>query len=344
MPLPSRPGQPPASSSTPNLAAEPATQSFASQSSDAAPTSALPAWEAQGPDYAADCPDDAGYAEYTASFPGSADPTTSFPASGTVQTSALPAWEAQGAGCTESFPGAADPTTAFPAGASHTDVLPAVRTPEGTPVRTTVMPQRPAAQPAAPPPVQPVAQPAWQPAPAPARRYEPVEPVEQEEPVRLPRPPQRRRTFALPLGFLMLLATLGLLAWGSYTFLMSVHVFDLAQGETQGLDLVAGGAVIAGAVLAFLTLITSMVAVSRSRPKTAAIALMLGAFFLPLGALAAGAYYGGVELKDRTLAEAHGAVGQVDPEQVDSYLAQVEELGIEVPWREELKEILSGQQ
>ena len=160
----------------------------------------------------------------------------------------------------------------------------------------------------------------------------------------LPLPPRRRRTLALPLGLLMLIATVGLLGWGSYTFLGSVHILDIAQGSAAGLDRVAGGAVIGGAVLALLTLITSMVAVSRSRPRTAALALMLGAFFLPLGALAAGLYYGGIELKDRTLAEAHDVVGQVDPEQVDHYLAQVEGLGVEVPWREELYRILSGQQ
>ncbi|MBF0697330.1 hypothetical protein IR146_08240, partial [Actinomyces bowdenii] len=170
---------------------------------------------------------------------------------------------------------------------------------------------------------------------------EPVEPAG-TPPVMLPRPPQRRRTLALPLGLLMLLATLALLGWGTYTLLVSLHVFDLAQGDTSSLDQVAAGAVVGGAVLAFLTVITSLVAVSRSRPKTAAIALMLGALFLPLGAVAAGGYYGGQILKDRTLAQAHEVTGQVDPDQIDALLGQVESVGIEVPWREELIGILRG--
>lgn len=349
------------------MAAEPTTQAFDS----ADETSAFP-MPGGGQGYEAYA-GQAGYeGQHTEAFPGSADPTTALTA-GALHTEAFPgsadptsAFPMPGAGqgyeayaeqagyegqYTEAFPGSADPTSAFPAGAAHTSVMPAAGrpaapgTPQRTPQRTTVMPAhlRPTQTPPesawqsqpqfAPPP-------ASQPAPA-RRRPEPVEPAG-TPPVMLPRPPQRRRTLALPLGLLMLLATLALLGWGTYTLLVSLHVFDLAQGDTSSLDQVAAGAVVGGAVLAFLTVITSLVAVSRSRPKTAAIALMLGALFLPLGAVAAGGYYGGQILKDRTLAQAHEVTGQVDPDQIDALLGQVESVGIEVPWREELIGILRG--
>ncbi|MBO3724378.1 hypothetical protein J5X07_04935 [Actinomyces bowdenii] len=349
MPLPSRPGQPPASSSTPAMAAGPTTQAF----SPADETSAFPMpGGGQGDESYAEQSGHVGQytaalPQYTEAFPGSADPTSAFPAPdsagyeaqaghGGQYTEAFPQ-------CTEAFPGSADPTSAFPAGAAHTSVMPAAggSAVPGAPVRTTVMPthHRPARTPPEPA-RQPEPRPAPQPAP-PRWRPAPAEPAGLP-PVGLPRPPQRRRTLALPLGLLMLLATLALLGWGTYSLLISLHVFDLAQGDTSSLDQTAAGAIIGGAVLALLTVITSLVAVARSKPKTAAIALMLGALFLPLGAVAAGGYYGGQILKDRTLAQAHEVTGQVDPEQIDALLGQVESAGIDVPWREELVGILRG--
>lgn len=256
---------------------------------------------------------------------------------------------------TQVLPGSGDPTTALPAfppdepqtevfstESSRTTVMPAVGAQgynggAGEPAsRTTVMPAASRHWAGDQPQYQ--AEPAWR--PEPESDYRPDAPA--DPPVRLPRPPQRRRTAALPLGAVMLLVTVGLLGWGTYTFLTSVHVFEVAQGETGRLDLTAAGAVIGGAVLALITVITALVAVSRSKPKTAACALLLGALLLPLGAVAAGGYYGGQELKDRTMVEAHDVVGQIDPQAVDQLLGRVEALGIDVPWREELVRILQG--
>ena len=184
---------------------------------------------------------------------------------------------------------------------------------------------------------QPAARPQAEPQPAPWGG-----PVESPRPV-LPPPPARRHTAALPLGTLMLVVTIGLLGWGTYTFLTSLHILDLVQGTVDKTIWTAGGAVIGGAVLAFFTVIVSFVAVARAKPKTAALTLMLGAFFLPLGACAAGVHYGWPVLKENTLAEARQMAGTVNPDDVDALIGQVEDLGINVPWRGELMEILRGE-
>ena len=184
---------------------------------------------------------------------------------------------------------------------------------------------------------QPAARPQAEPQPAPWGG-----PVESPRPV-LPPPPARRHTAALPLGTLMLIITIGLLGWGTYTFLTSLHILDLVQGTVDKAIWTAGGAVIGGAVLAFFTVIVSFVAVARAKPKTAALTLMLGAFFLPLGACAAGVHYGWPVLKENTLAEARQMAGTVNPDDVDALIGQVEDLGINVPWRGELMEILRGE-
>lgn len=317
MPLPSRPGRWPASASTPHFPADADEQYYENED-----TSALPAWGAEG-------------------------------AWGAERTDVFPAGEGF---ATEAFPGGGERTAVFDAGGPGvlpgTDVFPAGAR-GGAPMRTSVLPQRLTADPGELLPLRPAepsrqGAPAWNDVPDSGWGHAeappaPWQPAPRQQPVRLPRPPQRRRTFALPFGYFLLIVTCGLLAWGSYAFLGSVQVFELVLSETSSLDFKAGGAVICGAILAFITFITSMVAVSRSRPKTAAIALMLGAFFLPLGALGGGLYFGAEALKERTLAQAEEMVGQVDAEQVDALLGELEERGIEVPWREELKEILSGQ-
>ena len=109
----------------------------------------------------------------------------------------------------------------------------------------------------------------------------------------------------------MLIVTIGLLGWGTYTFLTSLHILDLVQGTVDKTIWTAGGAVIGGAVLAFFTVIVSFAAVARAKPKTAALTLMLGAFFLPLGACAAGVHYGWPVLKENTLTEARQIAGTV---------------------------------
>ena len=207
--------------------------------------------------------------------------------------------------------------------------------------------------------IQPASQsPSWrasQPTPRPQEAYQPAArpqaepqpapwggPVESPRPV-LPPPPARRHTAALPLGTLMLIITIGLLGWGTYTFLTSLHILDLVQGTVDKAIWTAGGAVIGGAVLAFFTVIVSFVAVARAKPKTAALTLMLGAFFLPLGACAAGVHYGWPVLKENTLTEARQMAGTVNPDDVDALIGQVEDLGINVPWRGELMEILRGE-
>ncbi len=240
----------------------------------------------------------------------------------------------------------AERTTAVPAPGEHAttvvpaSVVPTSRSQESQGQATSVMPVAVPPQHTGSAPGQPVYQPQ---APRPA--YQQPEPAPRAD---LPLPPQRRRSAALPVGTVMLLVTVGLLGWGFYTLLSTFQFLDLFLRDvsvTEVIDLRAAAAVAGGAVLAFVTVMVSLTAVSRSRPRTAAIALLLGALFLPLAAAGAGTYYGGSALRDQTLAQAQTVSGQVDVEEVDSVLNQVEErMGIEVPGHDELMEILGSVQ
>ena len=75
----------------------------------------------------------------------------------------------------------------------------------------------------------------------------PAEPV-----VELPRPPERRRTAALPLGTIMVLVACGALGWGTYTLLSTLHVFEILSTQSWTPNWAAIGAVGGGAVLVLL--------------------------------------------------------------------------------------------
>ncbi|MDO4242977.1 MAG: hypothetical protein Q4C85_04335 [Actinomyces sp.] len=226
-----------------------------------------------------------------------------------------------------------------PAAVPRTSVLPTTRTPHAAGPQTSVLPAGGAGDwatsgpgPAVPgrdvpvPPVSPAPQARPEPAPRPRR----------------PRAP-KRRSAALPIGTLLLIAAVVLLAWGVYTLLVSIDVLDIVLNGAQTVDLVAAGAMAAGAVLAFLAFIAAIAAVVRSRPRFAAGLLLLGTIILPTAAVLGAGYYGGTILKDRTLAEADQYTGQIDAaqvQQVEDVLDQVEATGVQVPWRDELLEIL----
>ena len=183
--------------------------------------------------------------------------------------------------------------------------------------------------------------------PDPARRMGSQVPVQEtwgepepEPPVALPRPPERRRTAALPVGTIMVLVACGALGWGTYTLLSTLHVFEILSTQSWTPNWAAIGAVGGGAVLAFFAFLVSCSALARSKPKGPAALLVLAALFLPLVATGAGVYYGAGVLKTQTLAEAENFSGQLKIGNVDQALKTLES-GVSFPGRDDLISILN---
>ena len=163
---------------------------------------------------------------------------------------------------------------------------------------------------------------------------------EPEPPVELPRPPERRRTAALPVGTIMVLAACGALGWGTYTLLSTLHVFEILSTQSWTPNWAAIGAVGGGAVLAFFAFLVSCSALARAKPKGPAALLVLAALFLPLVATGAGVYYGAGVLKTHTLAEAESFSGQLKIGNVDQVLKALQS-GVSFPGRDDLISILN---
>ena len=183
--------------------------------------------------------------------------------------------------------------------------------------------------------------------PEPARRMVSQMPVQEtwgepepEPPVALPRPPERRRTAALPVGTIMVLVACGALGWGTYTLLSTLHVFEILSTQSWTPNWAAIGAVGGGAVLAFFAFLVSCSALARAKPKGPAALLVLAALFLPLVATGAGIYYGAGVLKTHTLAEAESFSGQLKIGNVDKTL-QALQSGVSFPGRDDLISILN---
>ena len=206
--------------------------------------------------------------------------------------------------------------------------------------RTMAMPMQ-TVYPEPAPPVQPVyASP--EPAP-PASRAPEQETWREPEPVRpaaLPRPPERRRTAALPVGTIMVLAASGLLGWGTYTLLTTLHVFEIISSRSWTPNWTAIGAVGGGAVLAFIAFFVACTALARAKPKAPAALLLLAALFLPLAATAAGVYYGAGVLKTQTMAEAENFAGQIKTGDIDQVLNTLQS-GVSFPGREDIISVLN---
>lgn len=149
---------------------------------------------------------------------------------------------------------------------------------------------------------------------------------------------------ATPIGTVLMLASVVLLGWGVYTLLTSFHVFDVVLNGAEPVDQTALKAIGAGALLAFVAVITAIVACTRARPKTAATLLLIGSLVLPLVATGVGAYYGGTQLKDQTVAEAKERGSMLDTSQIAAALDQVKVAGVNVtgPWRDELTRIIQN--
>ena len=163
---------------------------------------------------------------------------------------------------------------------------------------------------------------------------------EPEPPVALPRPPERRRTAALPVGTIMVLVACGALGWGTYTLLSTLHVFEILSTQSWTPNWAAIGAVGGGAVLAFFAFLVSCSALARAKPKGPAALLVLAALFLPLVATGAGVYYGAGVLKTHTLAEAESFSGQLKIGNVDQVLKALQS-GVSFPGRDDLISILN---
>ncbi|WP_128683486.1 hypothetical protein [Actinomyces qiguomingii] len=166
------------------------------------------------------------------------------------------------------------------------------------------------------------------------------QPVAPPMPVRLPSSPVRRRTAATPLGTVMVLLASALLGWGMYTVLISLNVFNLIRGEHSLINTTAAAAFGIGGVLAFIAFIVAIVAVARARPKKAAVLLLLASLVLPTAATVGGAYYGAIALKDQTIAQAYAYADAVDVEQIDAAINRVESLGVNVPGKDRVLDIL----
>ena len=163
---------------------------------------------------------------------------------------------------------------------------------------------------------------------------------EPEPPVALPRPPERRRTAALPVGTIMVLVACGALGWGTYTLLSTLHVFEILSTQSWTPNWAAIGAVGGGAVLAFFAFLVSCSALARAKPKAPAALLVLAALVLPLVATGAGVYYGAGVLKKQTLAEAESFSGQLKIGNVDQALKALQS-GVSFPGRDDLISILN---
>ena len=131
-----------------------------------------------------------------------------------------------------------------------------------------------------------------------------------------------------------------LLGWGVYALLTSIRVFAIVFDGATLVSWKAVIAVITGALLAFVAVVMAIIAIVRSRPKTVAAIVLLCGVVLP--AIAAGsAGYAGVEaLRRNTFIEARHYAGDVRPESVDAVLVKVESMGIPLPWRHDLVELL----
>lgn len=166
---------------------------------------------------------------------------------------------------------------------------------------------------------------------------------EPEQPVELPRPPKRRRTAALPIGTIMVLLASGLLGWGTYTLLTTLHVFDIISNQTWTPNWAAIGAIGGGALLAFIAFFVSCTALARAKPKAPAALLVLASLFLPLVAMSAGVYYGASVLKEQTLADAENFAGQInigDMGNLDQVLTSLQS-GVSFPGREDIISVLN---
>ncbi|WP_315583511.1 hypothetical protein [Actinomyces viscosus] len=186
--------------------------------------------------------------------------------------------------------------------------------------------------------------------PEPARPAPSQGPVQQawsepepEQPVELPRPPRRRRTAALPVGTIMVLLASGLLGWGTYTLLTTLHVFEIISSQTWTPNWAAIGAIGGGALLAFIAFFVSCTALARAKPKAPAALLVLASLFLPLVATGAGVYYGAGVLKEQTMADAENFAGQINignMGNIDQVLSSLQS-GVSFPGREDIISVLT---
>ncbi|WP_243858836.1 hypothetical protein [Actinomyces sp. ZJ308] len=166
---------------------------------------------------------------------------------------------------------------------------------------------------------------------------------EPERPVDLPRPPKRRRTAALPVGTIMVLVASGLLGWGTYTLLTTLHVFEIISSQTWTPNWTAIGAIGGGALLAFIAFFVACTALARAKPKAPAALLVLAALFLPAVATGAGIYYGAGVLKTQTMAEAENFAGQLNVGNIgdiDQVLSSLQS-GVSFPGREDIISVLN---
>lgn len=149
-----------------------------------------------------------------------------------------------------------------------------------------------------------------------------------------------RRSKAMSASIVLTVIGCCLLGWGVYALLTSIRVFAIVFDGAALVSWKAVIAVITGALLAFVAVVMAIIAIVRSRPKTVAAIVLLCGVVLP--AIAAGsAGYAGVEaLRRNTFIEARHYAGDVRPESVDAVLAKVESMGIPLPWRHDLVELL----
>lgn len=153
-------------------------------------------------------------------------------------------------------------------------------------------------------------------------------------------PAQRRRTRAQPAGMILTVLAVLLLGWGTHALLTSVHIVAHLLSGAPLFSRAAAMVIAGGALTALCAVICSVIAVVRARPRAVAASLLVGSLILPAGAAVTGLSLGAAALKAQTLAEASAAAGRIDPAAVEALLTRAQGLGIEVPWSEELLDIL----
>ncbi|MBO3724369.1 hypothetical protein J5X07_04890 [Actinomyces bowdenii] len=131
-----------------------------------------------------------------------------------------------------------------------------------------------------------------------------------------------------------------LLGWGTHALLTSVHIVAHLLSGAPLFSRAAAMVIAGGALTALCAVICSVIAVVRARPRAVAASLLVGSLILPAGAAVTGLSLGAAALKAQTLAEASAAAGRIDPAAVEALLTRAQGLGIEVPWSEELLDIL----
>lgn len=136
-----------------------------------------------------------------------------------------------------------------------------------------------------------------------------------------------------------LLATVGL-AVSVYSFLATIDVFGFLVAGRSLFSTMALAGIALSCALALVGFVIAIVGTVRSGRRAVGVVVLVAALLLPIVSGVAGGVQGASVLKERTVTEAQEYASQISPEQIDEVYDMVEGFGVELPGREELKEIV----